>query len=139
MFRACVLLLIAGLLGCSREEPIRVYEVPKAVEPNYRILGGIFPADQPAWFFKLTGRDDELAKYSEEFNKLMQSVSLPNGPQNMPDWTLPEGWRHGGANPAKMASETILFGPENKPFTITVTRAMGGLDENLARWAGQVG
>jgi hypothetical protein len=131
-------LAFVALFGCSREEPIRVYTVPKTQETTYTILGGIFPAEEPNWFFKLTGPTDELAPHAAELDKFLASVRFPNGPDKMPAWELPAGWKTGGANPAKMAEETILFGPDDR-FVITLSNAKGGLEANLARWVGQVG
>lgn len=126
-------------LGCSKEEPVRVYDAPKPVEIQYRILGGCFPADDPQWFVKVSGRTDEMDKHAADVDKLLASMRFINGPTNLPVWELPAGWKNGGPAPAKMAAETFLFGPEDKPILMTLSQAKGGLHPNLARWAGQLG
>src|SRR5437868_1018042 len=98
MRRALLICLVA--CGCSREEPIREYTVPKEAKPGdaaYRILGGIFPAEFPAeqsaWFFKASGRADALAPYAQEIETFLASIRFQNGGQNAPVWTLPPGWQ----------------------------------------------
>ncbi len=127
------------LQGCSREEPIRVYDAPKEQVVTYTLWGGMYPAEDPTWFFKVSGSTREFQPFAADFDKLMASVRLPNGPENQPLWDLPAGWRLGGPNSAKMADETILFGPQDKPFVMTVGKFKGGFEPNLARWVGQVG
>lgn len=122
------------ILGCSKEEPIRVYTAPKPDEVRYRILGGIFPADEPAWFFKLAGRADDIDAVQPDVEKFLASVRLPNGPQNLPVWDVPAGWKSAGRT--QFAAETFAI---NDRLTLSVTPATGGLEPNVARWAGQLG
>lgn len=134
-----VLLACLVALGCSKDEPVRVYDAPKPVELQYRILGGCFPADDPQWFVKVSGRADELEKHTAEFDRFLTSLRFINGPKNQPVWELPEGWKLGGPSTAKMAVETFVFGPDDRPFILTLSNVTGELHPNLERWAGQLG
>jgi hypothetical protein len=145
MTRLVPLLTAAGLLvslGCGPNEPIRTYEVPKPegtgpAGGDFRILGAMFPADDPQWFFKLTGKADALAAHEAEFDKFLASVRFPAGPEKPPAYDLPDGWRSEG--PRGMRADTVRFGPADSPLELTVIAAMGGAQENVKRWAGQLG
>jgi hypothetical protein len=128
------------VFGCSKNEPIRVYDAAHedysdaGLPRTYRILGAIVPADgENKWFFKVAGPNADLAKYEAEIRKFYASI-VPNADAKaMPRWTLPAGWRLAGKT--QMAQETIAFGPEAEPFTITITKSGGSLTDNLYRWA----
>ena len=141
--------------GCGPNDGVRSYSVPKTPEPKpnppavvdaapdakdgaeYRILGGMFPADDPVWFFKLTGKASAVADHEAEVDQLLASVRLPAGGKDVPTWELPPGWKSGGKE--SIHADTLLFGPADKPLKLTVTPAMGGVSGNVQRWAGQVG
>lgn len=152
--RAAVLTAAGLAAGCGGGDEVRSYKVPKttdrgdrpaaAVEGSGgRILGAAFPADNPVWYFKLTGTPDELVKYEADFDKLIASVKLQG--EAVPAFTLPEGWTRGGPRDVSRGGvtvtfdETIKFGPPGSPLEVTVSRAGGGLQSNLSRWANQVG
>src|SRR5262245_23695525 len=94
---ACVALVP---VGCGGGEGVNSYNVPKTTDTGrggpiaaggeYRILGGMFPADDPEWFFKLAGPADALNTYEAGFEQLLGSVSLQPGGAP-PDFTPPEG------------------------------------------------
>lgn len=135
--------LVFGVVGCSGGDGVQMYTAPKegggpaqqpggggAAAGEYRILGGIYPADDPQWFFKLTGPADDLAKYDADFDKLLASVSLPaNGP---PKFDAPEGWKVGPGR-AGIVVATVRT-PDGK-YEVTVTSSTGGVVPNLKRWA----
>lgn len=108
-----------------------------------RILGAIYPADNPTWFFKITGPDDQLDKYVADFDKLIQSVKLQG--DAVPTFTLPEGWTLGGPRTVSRGGvnvtfdQTVKFGPPASPFELTVSRAAGGVMSNVSRWGMQAG
>jgi hypothetical protein len=144
MYRLSVPLVALGLLaqfGCGPGEGVRSYTVPKPnekAEPeagkgDYRILGAMFPADKPAWFFKLIGKADELAAQEAAFDKFLASVKFPDGPDKPPAYDLPDGWKSDG--PRGMRADTIRVGS----LEMSVIAAMGGPKENVDRWAGQLG
>ncbi|MBP3959799.1 hypothetical protein J8F10_31515 [Gemmata sp. G18] len=134
--------LAVGAIGCGGGESVQTYAAPKseggkapgAVEAatEYRILGAMYPAKDPEWFFKMSGPADQLAKYEADFDKLLASVSLPaNGP---PKFDAPEGWKTGPGR-AGIVVATIRT-PDDK-FEVTVTSSIGGVEANLRRWAVQ--
>lgn len=144
--------------GCTRDETIQTYEIPKPAEyrstaraepvTEYRTLGAMFPADEPVWFFKFSGRADLVGRYEADFDRLIASVRLQpdrDGEPQLPQFTAPADWlrtgrrvvRRGGI--ALTIDETLRFGPADDPLEITVTRSGGGVGQNVARWADQVG
>jgi hypothetical protein len=138
-----VLAACAGLLasGCGSDDAIRSYNVPRASERearpesgDYRLLGAMFPAESPMWFFKVSGRAEELAKYEVEFDKLIASVKLPPG--GKPQFSLPDGWKRGGPR-GDIVAETIKL--PDPSVEITITQSQGGVPGNLNRWVGQIG
>lgn len=139
-----VTVLFWAVTGCGEPDQIKTYKVPKPAEipaepsTQYRIVGAIFPADHPAWFFKLSGRADQVEPVAPELEKMLKTVRFPNSTRNLPVWDMPTGWTAGGENPQKMARETIHPGPDS-PLEITVTQAGGEVAQNVERWAGQVG
>lgn len=153
IFTAIVVVALSTLIGCGDSDKTKTYTVPKPEEAkpavaaapgvattgDFRIVGAIFPSDEPQWFFKLGGKSDALAPYAADLEKMFKTVRFPKGFKELPEWDLPAGWKNAGENRAKMAAETIQFGPADSPFLMTVTPAMGGMSANVARWAGQVG
>ncbi len=140
------LALLAGVAlvpaGCGNQEGVQSYNVPKTTDKKddassgfvnegpYRILGAMYPAENPEWFFKLPGPTEELTKYEADFDKLLASVSLPpNGP---PEFTTPEGWKRGPGR-AGIVVATVRT-PDGK-YEVTLTSSTGGVFSNLKRWA----
>lgn len=137
--------------GCAPEEEIKTYTAPRDkaesspfVEDRpevggqeYRIVGAMFPKDDPRWFFKVTTEATEIEPYLETVDQFLASIEFPGGADQRPKWNLPDGWKEGPARP--FVDATILFGNPQKPITLTVSQARGGLQQNLARWAEQVG
>jgi len=142
-FRAVVLACAALLAaGCGSNDQIRSYNVPRASEResgpesgDYQLLGAMFPADDPRWFFKLSGRSEQLAKYEADFDKLLASVKVQPG-DKPPEFTLPEGWKRGGGRGTFVAETVKLPDPS---LEITITQSQGGVSGNLNRWVGQIG
>jgi hypothetical protein len=134
MPRSAFAVLLLLVLGCAKEEPIRVYTAPKPVTVEYAILGAMFPADAPAWFFKLTGKREAVEAAAPAFDSFVKSVRFPNGLQNAPVWDLPKDWTEGPAREMRFATLVMPDG-----LSISVSQAAGGLKGNIDRWAGQVG
>lgn len=145
-------LLSATLAGCGPRDEIRSYTVPRASERSapaghgfaapggdYRILGAVYPADNPQWYFKLTGSAAALAKHEADFDKFIASVKLKLGA--LPDFTLPDGWTRGGPREVSRGGITVRFEQTIKfaGLELTVSRSQGGLVGNVDRWSGQVG
>jgi hypothetical protein len=147
-----VVLSLAGLAaGCGGDE-VRSYKVTRGsdkgapagpVAPEggeYRILGAIFPADQPAWFFKLAGPADAVARAEAGFDQMVRTVRFPNGLGRQPTFTPPEGWKLGGPREGFVPiAETVLLPADFGGLEVTVTASRGGVFQNLDRWAGQLG
>lgn len=132
-------MVLVSLVGCG-ESDVRTYDAPKPQPApgdfGYRILGAMIPAEEPVWFFKMTGTAEELAAKEAAFDAFLATVTFPNGVENDPKWTLPEGVKEGP--PREMRFATLIFVGEN-PIELSVSQAKGGKLANLQRWAGQVG
>lgn len=130
--------------GCGGDEGIQSYRVPRTAAPTekaapggatgYRILGAMYPADDPAWFFKLTGPAEQVAKFEADFDKLAASVQIKDG-ASLPTFSLPAGWSLGGRK--SIHAETIKL--PGSTLEVTVTASAGGAQPNVKRWADQVG
>ncbi len=156
--RALPGLLLIALIGCAPEETIQTYDVPQAAEyggrrplaGDYRILGAMFPAEEPIWFLKFAGRADQVAQFQPEFDNLLKTIRLTpekEGAQTIepPTFVAPANWTRTG--PRLVARdgitlrifETLRFGPPETPMEITLTRSGGSTLDNIGRWATQVG
>lgn len=148
----CVLLLASVALfasGCGSEDGIQSYKVPKTSERDakprgnaYRILGTMYPANNPVWFFKFSATVEQVAKYETDFDKLAASVKLQADPSAMPSFALPEGWKKTGPRTSKVGfttNEVLKFGPAEALLEVTITSSGGELKANVKRWADQVG
>ena len=141
----CVLLLAGVALfasGCGSDETIHSYKVSKTTERDakrtaaYRILGALYPAKDPVWYFKFAGSIEELAKHEADFDKLASSVRLPGG-ATVPAFDLPTGWKKTGSRTRGgfTTDEVLKFGQ----LEVTITNIPGGgLKANLNRWVEQV-
>src|SRR5947207_13828263 len=100
--RLCaVVVALAALLaaGCSGDDGIRSYSVARSTERearpepagDYRLLGAMFPADDPVWFFKFSGPAEHEMKSEADFDTIMASVKLSGSTQ--PEFARPDGWR----------------------------------------------
>src|SRR5438552_1096518 len=103
--QTCALLLAGVALfaaGCGSDEAIHTYKVPKTTERDvkrpatYRILGAIYPADNPVWYFRLAGSVEQVGRYEAEFDKLAASVKQQADAAAVPAFDLPTGWTKTG-------------------------------------------
>lgn len=146
------LALLAGLAvlpaGCGGNERVTKYDVPKATDTgkkggeqpaagDYRMLGAMFPADDPQWFFKYSGTAAEVAQNEAGFDELLKSVKLSGG-DNPPDFTAPQGWTKEKGREGFVKVHAVVKPPEGKG-EVTLTQSRGGVQANLGRWVGQVG
>ena len=137
-------LLSATAAGCGSGDGIESYTVPRASNKGgaageYRILGAVYPSDNPVWYFKLTGSAADLAKHEADFDKFIASVKLKG--DGVPDFKLPDGWTRGGPRDVSRGGVTVRFEETIKfdGLEMTISRSQGGLAGNVERWAGQVG
>ena len=158
ILRVSVLVLTLGLLGCQKPDDIQTYKVPKTSDSprpgsetekveapatgEHRILGAMFPADKPEWFFRVVGPVDKLDPQKAKFVKMLESVRFPNGIGKAPVFDVPEGWKLGGGRPGQAMGGVMIAGPVetvlidgDKGFEITVTPAQGEPYTNVHRWA----
>lgn len=145
------LALLAGLAtgpaGCGGNEGVTKYDVPK--DPNagkkgepeaagdYRMLGAMFPADDPQWFFKYSDTAAEVAKNEAGFDEMLKSVKL-NG-DNPPEFTAPKGWQKDTKGREGFVKVHAIVRPPEGRGEVTLTQSRGGVAANLSRWVGQVG
>ena len=143
--RPCIVAAFAAFAaGCGNDEAIRSYTVSRTTEPtraiqpgDYRILGAMYPADDPTWFFKFTGPADQVAKYETDLDQLFASVKLQGG-EAVPAFTLPPGWKAAGPREGMIRISEVIRPPDST-LEVTVTVAAGDLVPNVQRWADQVG
>lgn len=112
---------------------------PVAGGGKYRILGAMYPAGQPGWFwfFKFAGPAAVIDAQEANFDALAKSVKFAGGPRALPTFDLPAGWERTGPRDLGVVrfDEVLKVGG----VECTISTAGGGADSNVARWAGQVG
>ncbi len=139
-----VCLQVTLLSGCKKPDEIRTYSVPHRSAPQIllqRMLGAIIPNDKEAWFFKLQGPDEEIAKLEPDFLAFTKTVKIKD---KKVEWTAPDAWKKVDGGQFRFTTYHIPSGKE-KPFELAVTRldAPQGVDDaylqaNLTRWRGQL-
>ena len=153
-------LLCAFVIGCSREEGITRYQAPRtstadtvfeemkqvrdassSKEPD-RMLAAVVRRGQKAWFFKLTGTDQEVLSQQPHFTSFIQSLRFV-GESEQPEWDLPTGWKRMPAMGMRFA--TLQVGSDKHPVELTVIPlAISQQDynayllDNLNRWCEQL-
>lgn len=132
-----------------------------------RILAGILHREGVAWFFKMTGDDDLVAKNKPRFVEFLKSLRFtssqgelpPDHPpiDNMgamaaaasgnasgagkPAWAVPASWNEVAAG-AFLISKFVVNGPNEAQAAVNVSMSPGdggGLVGNINRWRKQVG
>jgi hypothetical protein len=141
--RNYLLIVCAGaallpLLGCQRDaiETHRV-EIPEPPEPRVRLLGAMIPHDKDIWFFKVTGKLDDVEPLKTPFEDFIHSVRFNDAAEPI-TWVLPKGWERRGEN-GEQRYATLRLGPTDDAPELTVHRypaegQMGDLAENVIRW-----
>jgi hypothetical protein len=141
--------------GCGPEPKIRKYTVPKLAATSSQpaakpaagkpqtMLGAIVLAGPKAWFFKVTGDPEAVAKHRDEVQQFVRSVSFSKE-GDPPHWQLPEGWKERPGDRFRHA--TLEIGGAMPPLELAVSSlGRGGADDadyvlqNVNRWRGQVG
>ncbi len=124
-----------GLSGCSDQEPVRHYKVPKpdqlyasnhvektaaaaegqgsikpaashSTKPTDRLLGAIVPFGEKTWYFKMTGPIGAVATQKDAFRQLVESISFADQDAK-PTWTLPKGWTAKPGSGQRLATLTV--------------------------------
>ena len=152
-------------------QPAELYEISgKAAgsDDPTRILGAIQHREGTAWFFKMTGDDDLVAKQKSTFLEFLKSLKLeapqmaglpPSHPpidgstqppqtpasatsnEGKPKWEVPAGWREvpGGQF---LVAKFNLAGEGSAQAAVNVSMSTGdggGLLANVNRWRQQLG
>jgi hypothetical protein len=134
----------ASVVGCGGGEGIKSYTAPRKTEATakenagqYRLLGVMVPADEPVWFFKLSGPTDALTKYEAGFDQLVSSIRFKDK-NTAPEFAVPEGWKLGGPRTGFVKVEQTVKLPD-PALEVTLVASGGGVEQNLDRWVGQLG
>ncbi len=140
--------VLALLSGCSKQEEIFEYAVPRDVVAKAgpknapagptQLLAAIISQPDATWFVKMMGPATQLAGLGEPFRALLQSLRFekPEGPT----FSLPPGWVRDDSNPQRFATLKIQGPGEPVEATIIKLGAQAGSNlDNINRWRGQIG
>lgn len=107
-----------------------------------RMLAAIVLHGSQAWFFKVTGPVEAIAKQEETFTSFVKTIHF-DGVDSPPHWELPEGWEERPGN--EMRFKTLRFGTPEAPLDLSVSSLPKGegddqeyLLANVNRWRGQL-
>ena len=132
----------ASVVGCGGGEGVKSYHAPRAAVSTgkentgpYRLLGAMVPADDPVWFFKLSGGTDDLTKYEAGFDELVKSIRY-KGEKVAPEFAAPAGWKVG---PGRGDIVRATITPPDSKLEVTVVASAGGVEGNLKRWVEMLG
>ncbi len=152
-----IIILSGFVVGCGSSESIESYTVPRDAtsrsqptvskdDRKYRLLGAMFPAENPVWFFKFAGTSEQVTRHEREFDALVRSVKLRPDVALVPEFAVPAGWTATGPRVSKRMGtairidETLRFGEPGESLEVTITSSSGGSTvQNFVRWAGQMG
>jgi len=131
----------ASVVGCGGEG-VTSYTAPRVAAPTvkentgkYRLLGVMVPADDPVWFFKLSGEGEALAKHEAGFDQLVKSIRN-KGEKAAPEFAVPEGWKLG---PGRGGLVKLTVKLPDPTLEVTLVASGGGVEGNLDRWVGMLG
>jgi len=169
-------LVAAVITGCQKSDEIAHYRVPKEQEVSLpidaaetassesrqnsadnaqadRMLAAIVPHGDTAWFFKLSGLADAVAKHADTFESLIKSIVFPKSAGGKPTWTLPAGWQQKPGSQMRFATlvlpseatDTAEKPSTVKPLEVSVTSLPWSSKDNaqqllanVNRWRGQM-
>lgn len=154
IFPALMTLLLLIPAGCSKQEEITSYTVPKtdsglgptgsdsAMAPAKptRMLAAILPDRPQNWFFKMTGSPEQVQAEFDPFVQFLKSVSLKAG---KPEWKLPENWIQEPGSSMRFATLKVKDSDPPVELSVIPLPASDNLNQdllsNINRWRGQVG
>jgi hypothetical protein len=139
----CLLFCFLGIYGCSQKLSVRQYSVEK--ETPDLLLGGILLQPKQAWFFKATGKAEELNAVRNNVEAFLKTVHFATD-SGEPEWELPEGWKV-DHTPRTGRFTTLLVpsGSDTIELSVTQLPIQEGMNNtqyllaNVNRWRKQVG
>lgn len=149
-----VMFLLIFSVGCTKQEEITSYTVPKSANDTsstvserttapakeVRMLAAILPGGSQNWFFKMTGAPNQVSAEFDTFITFLKSIKLEAG---KPAWTLPENWEQEPGRSIRFATLKIKDSDPQLELTVTPLSAGKSLPEdilsNINRWRDQVG
>lgn len=131
------------LLGCGREDQISVYTIPTKVPETLvqqdRMLGGIVPATEKVWFYKLVADVDAVSAIQQPFKAWVQQLKYENG---SPVLDVPDDWKRISPGMMQHAKFQIPAGERVIEMSVAQLGNGGDWDEqvlaNVNRWRGQM-
>lgn len=154
IFPAFMVLLLLTPTGCSKQEEITSYTVPKqgavpglsgsdsmtAPAKEVRMLAAILPGGTQNWFFKMTGSPDQVQAEFDTFVEFLKSITLKG---DKPEWTLPENWEQEPGRSMRFATLKVKGSDPTVELSVIPLPAGDSLEadllSNINRWRGQVG
>lgn len=106
-----------------------------------RMVVAIFQRPQAAWFFKITGQPEEVAKTESQWRPFFDSIKFesPNDSESgvqRPVWELPDRWTDGGT--AQMVFAILKMPDTDAEVRISRLGGQQDLLSNVNRWRGQL-
>ncbi|QDV48703.1 hypothetical protein Enr17x_07160 [Gimesia fumaroli] len=154
IFPVLMTILLLLSVGCSKQEEITSYTVPKtdsglapagsdsAMAPakEVRMLAAILPGSPQNWFFKMTGSPEQVKAEFDRFVQFLKSVSMKAG---KPEWKLPENWTQEPGSSMRFATLKVKDSDPPVELSVIPLPASSNLNvdllSNINRWRDQVG
>ncbi len=152
-------LCVLPLLGCSSEEPIQRYKIPKPAllyAENHvekadagatrsagavdQLLGAVLPHGTQTWYFKMTGPQAIVAKQETAFRQLIASIRFADAGAR-PQWTLPDDWRENPGVGPRLATLTVDVDGQTLEVSVIqleTSPSPTSLLDNVNRWRQQM-
>lgn len=149
-----IMLLLVFTAGCSKQDEITSYSVPKkavssspadtsstpAPAKEVRMLAAILPGSPQNWFFKMTGSPEQIKSEFETFVTFLKSITMKAG---KPAWKLPENWEQEPGRSMRFATLKVKDSDPPVELSVIPLPASDSLEtdllSNINRWRGQVG
>jgi hypothetical protein len=152
----CLLWALALVAGCG-EDQIQTYRVARlepappaskdqpptsasansseATEPS-RIVAAIAQRPDAMWVFKIVGSPADMSSTEAAWRSFFEQITF--GDDNVPHWTVPDGWKELPGNSFRHA--TLLIPGVDPPLELAISRLPAGQDllMNVNRWRGQL-
>lgn len=155
VFIAILPLLLFVSSGCQRRDEVQTQTKERTSPPQEpidadrylqqldHILVAIVPQEEKVWFFKLTGKAEQIEAQRKTFLEFVKSIKPSESADDLPTWELPEGWENKEST-VRMRLATITVPDENGSLEIAVSNLPASdnweafVDVNVNRWLGQL-